>query len=592
MQLTRKGENMKRYLLILATALTIFSCQDPYEDTVFTPFDVKPAATYLSSRDTIFSEWIKLLNYTDLYNAANQSSKTYTFAVPTNDAVISFLADYGVASVTDLDLIYAKTLVKFHMLNGAVQPKELTNGGRILTPTLSNDFWDISFAEDYENLGTAILINEEAAILEEGNTVTNGVVYTIDKVLLPLVETVYDRLNENENYSLFTEAVTLTGWDKALNVVIDSVYTAGIGTVGVYKNYTALVVPNEVYEEAGIKTISQLLSFLDVKGTNYTEASNGLNVYVAYHLMSSSNYLEDLYTFPDGVTETIFSNLADRVFSTSVDEENNYWINYDSSSLSGIQFIEEKTDITAKNGILHEIDGIMPVSEPEALTVSWDLTDSDDIASLVNTASSANGDGEIYQSLQTKSYFTVGYNKYYVSSASWVAKSRSNFKHPSICYYLAGDPGEYGVDDNYSYPYRSPDGQSASTTAGANNHDFLCLNLGSNGSVTLKTPVLVAGEYKVDIYYGYNSDLEDLSAGGSLSKFTFEGVSPIYPLLYNGATYAYSTGGNKINSMTIASSIKFETTGAKELQIVLLDPRATTSSTYYLLLDKIVFTPL
>ncbi|MFV0506661.1 MAG: fasciclin domain-containing protein [Bacteroidales bacterium] len=583
---------MKRYLLILATALTIFSCQDPYEDTVFTPFDVKPAATYFSSRDTIFSEWIELLNYTDLYNAANQSSKTYTFAVPTNDAVKSFLADYGVASVTDLDLIYAKTLVKFHMLNRAVQPKELTNGGRISTPTLSNDYWDISFDEDYEGLGATILINGEAAILEEGNTVTNGVVYTIDRVLSPLVETIYDRLKEDVNYSLFTEAVELTGWDKTLSVVIDSVYNPGVGTVGIYKNYTALVVPNEVFKAAGITTIPQLVSFLEVEGANYTDASNGLNEYVAYHLMSSTSYVEELYTFPEGVTATIFSNLADRVFATSVDEENNYWINYDLASLSGIQFIAEKTNMEAKNGILHEIDGVMPVSEPEALPVSWDLTNSDDIASLVNTFSSANNYGEIYQTLQVKSYVAVRYNKYYVSSASWVAKSRSNIKLPSVSYYLAGDPKEYGVDDNYSYPYRSPDGQSASTTSGANNHDFLCLNLGANGSVTLKTPVLVAGEYKVDIYYGYNSDLEDLAAGGSLSKFTFEGTSPIYPLLYKGATYAYSSGGNKINNMTIASSIRFETTGAKEMQIVLLDPRATTSSSYYLLLDKIVFTPL
>ncbi len=591
MQQTRKGIKMKKYLLILMATLAVFSCQDPYEDTVFTPFDVKPAATYLSSRDTIFSVWIDLLNYTDLYNACNQSGKAYTFAVPTNKAVKAFLEKQGVASVRDLEINYAKTLVKFHMLSGTVQPKELTSGGRITTATLSNDYWDISFTEDYVNLGNTIIINGEAAILEGGNTVTNGVIYTIDNVLTPLVESVYDRLKENTDYSLFTEAVEMTGWNKVLNVIVDSVYTPGIGTVAVYKNYTVLVVSDAVYSKAGVTNMAQLMSLLDVKDTNYMESTNALNAYVGYHIMASAKYVADLYTFPEGETATIFSNLADRVFSTSVDEEENYWINYNSEALTGIQLVEGKTDMEAKNGVLHEVNDVMPVAEPEALVVLWDLTDVEDVNSLVNTYGLSRNIGEIYQSLQTKGYY-VGYNTSYITSSAWNAKSRMNFSLPSISYYLASDPGGYGVDDNYSYPYRSPEGQSASTTPGAYNHDFLCLNLGANGSVTLKTPVLVAGEYKVDLYYGYNSDLEELAAGGSLSKFTFEGTSPVYPLLYNGATYAYSTGGNKINSMTITSSIKFESTGSKEMQIVLLDPRASTSKNYYLLLDRIVFTPL
>ncbi|MFV0365005.1 MAG: fasciclin domain-containing protein [Mangrovibacterium sp.] len=582
---------MKKYILILMAALAVFSCQDPYEDTVFTPFDVKPAATYLSTRDSIFSEWIDLLNYTNLYNAANQSSKSYTFAVPTDDAMSVFLADYGVATVRDLPLSYAKTLVKFHMLNGAVQPKELTSDGRLTTPTLSNDYWDISFAQSNNDFGANIYINGEAAILEEGITVTNGVLYPIGSVLTPLVETVYDRLKENADYSLFTEAVEKTGWAETLNVVIDSVNTPGVGIVATYKNYTAMVVTNEVFAEVGVSTIAQLASLLEAKDTDYTEADNLLNQYVAYHLMSSARYIEDLYTFPEEDSATIFSNLADRVIATSIDKEGNQWINYNSTDSIGIQFVEGKTDMVAKNGVLHEVNDMMPVAEPEALTVLWDLTDFDDVASMVNTLGASSNMGNIYQSLQTKSY-TATYNKNKITSATWTAKSRANFTYPSIGYYLASDPGGYGVDDNYSYPYRSPEGQSASTTAGANNHDFLLLNLGANGSVTLKTPVLVAGEYKVDIYYGYNSDLEDLAEGGSLTKFTFGGETTVYPLLYNGATYAYSTGGNAIRNMTIASSLQVSTTGAQEMQVVLLDPRASTSSSYYLLLDRIVFTPL
>ncbi len=580
---------MKKQILILIAMLSVIACKDPYQDDTFTPYDIKPAGAYLETRSETFSEWIELLKYTDLFNASNQSSVKYTFAVPTNKAMGRFLEANNIASVYDLDLSYAKTLVKFHILSAEVSENTFLEGGRLNIASLSNDYWEISFTEEVEENQGYILINNEATIIENAHTTTNGLVYVIGDVLSPLVETVYDRIKENSKYSIFAEAVEKTGWNEALSVVIDSTEVPGFGSIATYRNYTTFVVSDDTYAKLNINDLPSLSLMLEVKDDNYTNPENALYQYVAYHIMSAASYTHELFTYQEGDTAAVWSTLANnKVFSTTINSAGERWINYGEDA--GVKLIEGSYDIVAKNGVLHEVNNYMPITEPNPLTVVWDLTASDDIASLVNSYGAARNLGELYQTLRTTGYY-VTYNKHQITSASWTAEQTANLKVPQVSYYMASDPEGYGVDDVYSYVYRDPSlGGLSYSEPGAMNHDFLALNLGANGRIKLKTPVLVKGSYSVTIHYGFNNNIEELASGGSLTKFSFGEDAVIYPSLYNGAALAW--GAPKMNNMVLTNKIDFEETTALDLEIVLLDPRASTYSNYLLLLDRIVFTPI
>ncbi len=560
---------MKKYLLISMVFLFLFSCEDPYEKENFVAYDLDPAATYLENRKDEFSKWIEILKYADLYNAVNQASKTFTLFVPDNDAVDAFFSKMGVDDVTELEVTYAKALVQYHIIEGEVPKKEFLIGGKLTKATISGDYLSVSFDDNEasEERLNSVYLNEEALVNEYANEVTNGFVYTLDGVLTPLVETVYDRLTENSDYSIFKEAVEATGWAEILSTVYDTVQNKYGGKKAVKRNYTAFVVSNATFGNEGIANLNDLVGKIGASD-NYENSENALYQYVAYHVLSSTKYISDLYMFSAGDSTAIWSTLA----SKQVVSTHNFWgtnyVNYDEATSAGIELVAGKTDMPAKNGILHEVDHYMPVFAPNPMTIIWDVCDFDDVASVVNAFGAKEELGDIYQTAQSDEHW-IAFSSDAVTSYTWKENSTAAKDYPQLGYLVT----------------KTNDG-GKTNTYGAYNHNMLVVNLGYLGNVSMQTPVLLKGRYKIELFYASAGSLAPFVSGGSLCKVSLDATNnEVY--VYDGAKASVGIYG-----MTLFDDIEFDETDSHQFKIVLLDARATTHDKYRLQLDYIKFTPI
>lgn len=562
---------IKKCLLIGIVTAVLGGCDDPYKDDTFRIYDEYPSSTYLDTRPEDFSMWVEILHHADLYNAVNQASETYTLFVPDNDAVTKFYQNLGISSVEELDKDYTRELVQYHTINAEISEKEFLYGGKLTRPTVSEDYLTVSFGEGEESEGglNAIYLNGEARVKELAIGTTNGLLYVLDGVLTPLVETLYDRLTENDDYSIFREAVELSGWKKRLDSPYDTVYSE-LGKVSyLKKNFTMLVVPDDVFAQEGITDAAGLISRLGASG-DYTSEDNALHCYIGYHLVSQSQYAADLFPFEGDADSTIIwsTQTANEVFSTNKVNGSHY-INYSKSSGTGIQLMEGGTDIPAKNGIIQEVNGYMPVASPDPMTVVWDLCEYDDVASVVNAYGAENDLGDCYQQYQSSEY-KVSLMGDEVTSYEWNANSSSS----------TGSWLQLG--------YLLTKAKSGATvnTYGAYMNDMLIVNLGYMGNVIMKSPAVLKGKYKVELYYACAGSLSDFISGGSKCRFSMDDqTQEVY--VYDGAKASVG-----IYSLTVFSEIVFDSTVSHTMNVVLMDPRATTHSSYRLQLDYIKFIPV
>jgi len=555
---------MKKYLFLFSLLALLFACDDPYEGTSYDQVDIYPAGNYLESRSETFSEWITILKYADLFNAINQAGETYTILAPTNEAVQAFYLAKGVSSIEDLGKTYAKALVKYHVINDEIDEKEFLIGGKLTTETVSGDYLTISYGTSGDD-ADAVYVNGEAQVTELANEVSNGLIYTLDGVLTPLVETIYDRLDEDDSYSIFKEAVEMTGWDDALSTVDDTVYSDnGIMSI-VSKKYTLLAVSDDVFADEGVSTVSGLVSLLGASD-DYTSEDNSLYQYISYHILSQAQYVEDLFPFDESDSTIIWSTKASQqVLSTSL-MSGSYYFNYSNESASGISLVT--SDIEAKNGVVHSVDNYMPVFTPDPLTVIWDLSSYDDVESAVNAYGADNDLGDIYQVAQESSEYWITFDEDAVTSYTWKAYTSAG-SYPQVGYLLTKTT-DGGLTNSY----------------GAYNNDFLVLNLGYLGNVSMSTPTILPGKYKIELYYACASSLATFVNGGSLCKVYMDDSSEeVY--VYDGASASVG-----VYSMTLFDEITFDTTDDHTFKLTILDSRATTNSSYRLQLDYIKFIPI
>ena len=195
---------------------------NPYNSTYLSNSNI-PISTYLSQNND-FSEWTKVLNYSNMYNALNQSSTgvSFTAFAPTNDAVQAFYQKKGVSKIEDLGYDYARAMILYHTVKDSILPEDF-----ILKPSVDNLNGDKVYIKiDSINAGQAIL-NNEARVTKMGVSAFNGKIYVLSSMMTPLVETVTDRINQNTSAKIMAQAVKETGLDKMLDVIADTTYTNG-----------------------------------------------------------------------------------------------------------------------------------------------------------------------------------------------------------------------------------------------------------------------------------------------------------------------------------------------------------------------------
>ena len=524
------------YLLLVAGLCMVFSCQDPYEGSTFTAYEELPASSYLKSQPDEFSLWVELLEHANLYNTLNLQ-EVYTIFAPTDSAMEVYLLQNGFSEVTDMPVEDADYLVKYHVLYGTIFDQSRFTNGIIPTPTVTDDKLSIVFKEGGLN---AIYVNGVARIVQLDIKVTNGIIHSIDQVLIPEKETILQKL-QKARYKIFNDAVVLTGYQEELNTIMLE-ETDDRGNPVIKKpRHTAFAVTDSVYVAHGILDIEGLKSKVGVSNTNFTSQDNELNKYVAYHILPQIRSTDDLARFPEGQNSMNINTLAPNELINLRSVSGKLTINYDQAENEGVTFLKE--NINTKNGVIHEVSHWMPVETPPMVTVLWDLADYPDLAAVVRSFQSSSLTSTYTKTLSpgeipTYTWKSVPENKYNVVSY------RNNRSNDGVYYH-------------------------------AHNYDHLRIEPGPSGYVEMETPVLIEGTYKITLQY----------ISGRYSTNTGSMQMSMDGQALGGQIVVSNPTADEIKQVVLSNAFEFTETSSHTLRIVGIDGKLLT-------LDYILFEPV
>lgn len=574
---------LSKALVALTVMATIFTSCDK---DVFDPSDhdggvyksalYSPIAEYIDS-EADFTEYAKALRYSGTFNALNQSTAgvSFTALVPTNEAMQEFYTRRGVSSLEELTPDYVRHFVLYHTVSDSIAIDKFVTMDEII----NIEGEPMSVWIDPDNAGQAVLGNE-GRITEMGLSASNGKIYVLSSVLTPLVETLVDRVTEQGNSSIMLQALEASGWKKELNTIADTTVIEGISQVR-KRYYTLLNVTDETFSAAGISSLDALSAKLVSLDTRGLTPDSLLREYVAYHIMQNSYRLADLAGGEGEVSSRLLgSNARNQIMSIDYDGtvgvlENRFTFNAQGTSAS---FVPGACDIQGKNGYVHNLTSWLPVWEPLQTEVIWDLADYSDIKAAVTSA------GMSYApATPTDKDYKIGLGN-------------------GVYTYEMGEGGKGSTSYNEGVSYVTPKSIRLPSSANPDivsaegyRNDFIVFNVGYMGSVSVKTPVLVKGKYRIELCYYYSTGLNFVRTQGSGSNgglicLSFDGRDDVKDYLNPYKQIPSSVTG--FYHSTIFNEVTFDETSDHVFNMIVMDPAASTSSSFYLAFDYIRFVPI
>ena len=316
-------KKIKTWMLLIAVALVTnmaVSCnEEDLPDNYYTATEMT-AAGFLQNDPARFSEFTRILQRANFLSTLATYGE-YTLYAPTNEAVNNYLSANNYGSVEDIPQNVCDTIARTHIVKGGVYFTADVSDGTL--PLLNMDDRNITITCDSDvNNNNAIIyyVNKSAKMIERDDSVTNGVVHTIDRLLVSTSMLLPDLIKQDTTSTIFASALALTGVELNMRKVEDYSYTIGRDSVeeGLpevffggegekwtkvkfverrYFKYTAFVETDETFEKAGILNINDLIAkakawydnvFPEDAGKyddDYTHPKNPLNRFVSYHIL-------------------------------------------------------------------------------------------------------------------------------------------------------------------------------------------------------------------------------------------------------------------------------------------------------------------
>lgn len=304
----------------------------------------RTAAQLLSDSPNRYSQFQAILNRANYYSLLSTYG-TFTVFAPDNNAVNAFLASKNYKSVDEIPADVCDTIARTHIVNKGAYFTTDYMAGSLPEMNMDDRFLVITCDSDVNNNNQLLLyVNKLSRITEKDDSVTNGVVHTIDRVLTPSNEFLPDLMENDTTISIFVAALQLTNMKDSLTKFIDMSYSCSMDSVkgeGLpliryggkdmkqtfpekrYFKYTAFVETDEVFHRYGIYTLDDLdkyarkvynATFPQDAGkydTLYTNRKNPLNRFVSYHLIDRIGTYSDWAPTGEILTNCCKTNIAD-----------------------------------------------------------------------------------------------------------------------------------------------------------------------------------------------------------------------------------------------------------------------------------------
>lgn len=315
--------NNKFFALILLalSSFIIIGCADDDETTPTAPEG--KSITTLASENSDLSILVEALKLAGLDGTLN-SSGTYTVFAPTN-AAFQALLDGNPAwnSLNDIPADLLRNVLLFHVLNAEVMAADLSN---TYVNTLAVGPNDENVSLQVSTTG-GVMFNGSSKPITTDIEASNGVIHTVDKVMLP--PNIVTLALNNPNFSILVSALT-DGRHQADFVAI--LNAAGPYTVFAPTNaaFEALLASNPSWNSLAdipIETLAAVLS---------------------YHVLASANVQSNQLTNNQEIT--MFSG-----GKLTVDLSNGAKLKTSSNQTVNISVV----DVQGTNGVIHGIDSVL-----------------------------------------------------------------------------------------------------------------------------------------------------------------------------------------------------------------------------------------
>lgn len=344
-----------KFKIVLACLLLLsaFSCKDELDSSPQLESNSKTIMTYLRDNPS-YSTLVQALELTSLSATLNLYG-TITLFAPTDAAFQKYMERHNISDLSGIETDKLRQLLYYHLFDKTYGSGFFISGS-LPTATVEGNFIQMDISAGVKST----VLNNQAKVDLLDIPATNGVVHVIDDVLEPPVKTMYAWLKEKPEYSILLEAFEKTGLDKEL---LDKVTYEDIGggkqTV---KWHTLFLESDEVLAKYGIRSFSDLVKKLSEKqpvNQEYTDPGNPVNSFVRYHCLGRKYFLSD-------VTDDYIESLCDSkylIFSTK------QGITINEREQTKVTLPIEKCNNITKNGIIHAVDSILTIYDPEAVTL-------------------------------------------------------------------------------------------------------------------------------------------------------------------------------------------------------------------------------
>lgn len=323
------------------------SCSEDDVPASFYSSTKMTAAEFIQSRDAQLSHFRTILTRSN-YMSMLATYGHYTVFAPNNDAINAYLAENGYGSVDELPLSTCDTLARSHIVKSKAM--FTTDIGSEGMPMNMNDrSLELSTDSDVTNNNAMmIFVNKQSRIVEKDDSVTNGVLHIINRVIVPNNQLMAGLLAADTTLTLFYKAMHLTGIDNLLTSYEDDSYRCSDDSVtkGVLVNFgtdseggakrqnakfpehrrflfTAFVETNAVFKAAGIETLTDLKNYAKMiydeaypedagkYDSLWTDRRNPLNRFISYHFIDRDGLYEDWVPCQGEIYKNYLIDLAD-----------------------------------------------------------------------------------------------------------------------------------------------------------------------------------------------------------------------------------------------------------------------------------------
>lgn len=350
----------------------LVTCYDDVGDN-FTTFQDETVTSFLDKNAENYSEFSKILKASGMADLLSAYG-AYTCFAPTNEAFNQYYIEKA-SSFEQLNAEDIKEIACSHILGQMIESVDFPIGV-IAEINLNGQFLSISYGNDEASY--AVYVNEKSRIITMDQKAHNGVIHTIDEVLIPSKVQLPEVVAADPRFTLFSEAIYATHLSDSMRLLKDFDYEQTSKITALYNNrwftpqtcyygYTAFLVSDSTLATFNVHNMDNLKDFAanvydkmypeDKNISDITDRKNSLNRFISYHLLdrqlASNEFLPDelmYYYIPNTIA---YSYIEPMCPNTLIEV------------ITGVLFNKKKDGTAthiisqnhaAQNGIYHEID--------------------------------------------------------------------------------------------------------------------------------------------------------------------------------------------------------------------------------------------